>query len=98
MEPKMWRMTPSEGGGMLSMLKCRTKRGVSSCRPPPGGAHAATIVVSATYTAEPPSQLSEPNLRAQRLQEILDRIVCPNLNFPVNGIGIGRKSNDISKF
>lgn len=28
------------------MLKCRMKRGVTGLRPPPGGAHADTIVTS----------------------------------------------------
>ena len=36
----------SEGIGRQSMLKCRMKRGVTGLRPPPGGAHADTIVTS----------------------------------------------------
>lgn len=36
----------SEGIGRHSMLKCRMKRGVTGLRPPPGGAHADTIVTS----------------------------------------------------
>jgi len=36
----------SLGGGMQSSVKWRTKRGVSSWRPPPGGAHAAHSIVS----------------------------------------------------
>ena len=36
----------SDGGGTHSMVKWRTKRGVISWRPPPGGAQAATSSVS----------------------------------------------------
>lgn len=36
----------SEGMGRHSMLKWRMKRGVTGLRPPPGGAHADTIVTS----------------------------------------------------
>ena len=36
----------SEGGGMHSTRKCRVKRADMSCRPPPGGAQAASMVTS----------------------------------------------------
>ena len=36
----------SEGEGRENMAKCRMKRGVTGLRPPPGGAHAAQIVMS----------------------------------------------------
>jgi len=45
-ELRMRRMAPSLGGGTHSMLKWRTKRGVRSWRPPPGGAQADTMVMS----------------------------------------------------
>ena len=45
---RMVFMLALDGGGTFSMLKCRKKRGVTSCRPPPGGAHAQISVVSST--------------------------------------------------
>eukprot|EP00955_Chlamydomonas_euryale_P076856 362800-Chlamydomonas_euryale.AAC.1 len=45
---KMVRIAVSLGGGTHSIVKWRVKRGVISWRPPPGGAHAATSVVSST--------------------------------------------------
>ncbi len=36
----------SEGVGRHSMLKWRMNRGVTGLRPPPGGAHAAAMVIS----------------------------------------------------
>lgn len=36
----------SEGVGRHSMLKWRMNRGVTRLRPPPGGAHAAAMVIS----------------------------------------------------
>lgn len=36
----------SEGMGRHNMLKWRMNRGVTGLRPPPGGAHAAAIVIS----------------------------------------------------
>ena len=45
---RMVFMLALDGGGTFSMLKCLKKRGVTSCRPPPGGAHAQISVVSST--------------------------------------------------
>lgn len=42
MAPKMVRSATSLVGGMDSRLKCRTKRGLISWRPPPGGPQAAS--------------------------------------------------------
>ena len=36
----------SDGGGRQNMAKWRMKRGVTTLRPPPGGAHAAQMVTS----------------------------------------------------
>jgi len=36
----------SDGAGTHNMLKCRINLGVTGLRPPPGGAHAAQIVMS----------------------------------------------------
>lgn len=46
MAPRIVFVAVSLGGGTHSVVKWRTKRGVISCRPPPGGAHAAHSVVS----------------------------------------------------
>lgn len=48
MAPNMARSATSLAGGSASCEKCRTKRGVISCRPPPGGPHAASSTVSST--------------------------------------------------
>ena len=45
---KMARMASSLGCGMHSTVKWRRKRGDTSCRPPPGGPHAAHSVVPST--------------------------------------------------
>jgi hypothetical protein len=44
MAEKMVRRAISLGGGMHSIVKWRTSRSDISCRPPPGGPHAAHSV------------------------------------------------------
>jgi hypothetical protein len=46
MDDRMVVMEPSEGGGIASRVKCLVKRCDIGCLPPPGGAQAATSVVS----------------------------------------------------
>lgn len=47
MEEKISCMAVVDAWGTQNTLKCRTKRGVTSLRPPPGGAAPVMSIVSA---------------------------------------------------